>query len=123
MREGVSISADDDTILVESVEWTESFPERSRGLLGRKALEPGRGMVIAPCSSVHTWFMRFALDLIFFSRDLRIVKTSVNVQPWRVVPGGWSSWGVLEVQTGWFPWSRVSFSDLLIVRAPEKKRV
>ena len=114
MRNGLTMSAADGAALVGSVEWTESFPERSRGLLGRDRLAPGSGLVIAPCSSVHTWFMRFTLDLLFFSRDFRVVKRVLNVKPWRMAYGGSSAWGVLEMESGWFPWDRVKLGDRLV---------
>ncbi len=114
MQNDLTMRAADGGSLVGSVEWTESFPERCRGLLGKAGLGPGSGMVIAPCSSVHTWFMRFTLDLLFFSGDFRVVKRVLNVKPWRIVSGGMTAWGVLEVESRWFPWDRVKLGDRLV---------
>ncbi len=75
---------------------------RFLGLMGRAPLGSGRGMFLAPCAAVHTCFMRFALDLIFISRDWRVVRVVPAVPPWRLVWGGWAAWGVLELQAGWF---------------------
>jgi len=52
--------------------------------------------------------MRFDLDLIFVSRDLRIVRIVSSVSPWRVVWGGRGAWAVLELQAGWFPCERLA---------------
>jgi uncharacterized membrane protein (UPF0127 family) len=57
---------------------------RNKGLLGRAGLEPGGGLVIAPCSSVHTFFMRFPIDVLFAARDGRVVKIRHAVRPWRL---------------------------------------
>jgi hypothetical protein len=46
--------------------------------------------------------MRYALDLIFVSRDYRVVRVVESVRPWRVAFGGRAAWGVLELQAGWF---------------------
>jgi uncharacterized protein len=57
---------------------------RRRGLLGRQALAPGEGLWLVPCESVHTFFMRFAIDLIFLDRKHRVKKLKSAVQPWRL---------------------------------------
>jgi uncharacterized protein len=58
--------------------------ERRRGLLGRDGLADGAAVVIAPCTAVHTFFMRFPIDVIFAARDGRVVKVVARVRPWRV---------------------------------------
>jgi uncharacterized membrane protein (UPF0127 family) len=72
---------------------------RRHGLLGRRGLEPGEALVLAPCSSVHTAFMRFPLDLLFLARDGRVVKTSADVLPWRV-RAAWRAFAVVELPAG-----------------------
>ena len=57
---------------------------RKKGLLGRDRFEPGAGLIIAPCGGIHTFFMRFAIDVIFAARDGRVVKVRHAVQPWRL---------------------------------------
>jgi uncharacterized protein len=72
---------------------------RRQGLLGRRGLLAGEALVLAPCSSVHTAFMRFPLDLIFVSRDGRVVKTSPGVRPWRIRLA-WRAFAVVELASG-----------------------
>jgi uncharacterized protein len=55
-----------------------------RGLLGRKALEPGEGLLIRPAPSIHTFFMRFPIDVMFLSRDGEVLKIAEQVGPWRM---------------------------------------
>jgi uncharacterized membrane protein (UPF0127 family) len=55
---------------------------RLRGQLGRSAPVP---MLIAPCSAVHTCFLRFPLDLVFLDADLNVLKVVRGVPPWRFV--------------------------------------
>lgn len=52
--------------------------------------------------------MRFALDLIFISRDGQVIRVAPGVLPWRIALGGAGAWGVLELQAGWFPWQRLA---------------
>ncbi|HZB88509.1 MAG TPA: DUF192 domain-containing protein, partial [Terracidiphilus sp.] len=58
--------------------------QRSKGLLGRAGLEPGEALWIVPCEAVHTFWMKFALDLVYLDRRHRIVKIRRNVPPWRL---------------------------------------
>jgi uncharacterized membrane protein (UPF0127 family) len=56
---------------------------RARGLLGRKALAAGEGMLFQPAGSIHMFFMRFAIDAVFCDRDLRVVGVARELKPWR----------------------------------------
>jgi len=56
---------------------------RMKGLLGRRELAPGEGMLIRPTSSIHTFFMRFPIDAVFLSRDGEVLKVKPNVGAWR----------------------------------------
>lgn len=70
--------------LATEVELATSSGKRSKGLLGRRGLQPGEGLWIVPCESVHTFGMQFALDLVYLDRQHRIRKIRRNVPPWRV---------------------------------------
>jgi uncharacterized protein len=57
---------------------------RMRGLLGRSSLSRGEGVLLRPAASVHTFFMRFAIDVVFLDRGLAVVGVERAVRPWRV---------------------------------------
>ena len=81
-------------------EVAETFLERARGLIGRRSLPPGRGMLITRCNAVHTFFMRFPIDVTFYDRKGMAVKTVRGVRPWRpLVWGGWRAACALETQS------------------------
>lgn len=61
-----------------------SIGARTRGLLGRRGLDPGEGLLLRPASSVHTAFMRFTIDVVFLDGDLRVLDVAEAVPPWRV---------------------------------------
>lgn len=65
---------------------------RNEGLLGRDALGPGVALILAPCSGVHTWFMRFPIDIVFVARGGRVLKVRRSVAPWRLAarPGAFA---------------------------------
>ena|SRR5437899_1777319 len=57
---------------------------RMRGLLGRRGLATGEGLLLQPAGSVHTFFMRFAIDVVFLDRERRVVRVVDGLRPWRV---------------------------------------
>jgi uncharacterized membrane protein (UPF0127 family) len=69
--------------LIPDLRVADSFLARTRGLLGRKRLERGEGLLIRGTSSIHTHFMRFAIDVVFLHRDGRVLKLSRELRPWR----------------------------------------
>lgn len=70
-------------VVCELCEIADGFFTRMRGLLGRKTLAQGQGLLLRPASSIHTWFMRFAIDVVFLDRELRVLKIKEQVRPWR----------------------------------------
>lgn len=72
---------------------------RRKGLLGRAGLEPGEALILAPCSSVHTAFMRFPIDVAFVDREGRIVKIASGVRPWRI-RAAWRAFATVELTAG-----------------------
>jgi len=77
-----------------------SFFQRAKGLIGRKGLEKGTGMLILKCNCIHTCFMRFPIDAIFLDKNGDVVKEVRNIRPWRLcVWGGWRAKSVLELDS------------------------
>ena len=72
--------------LLSCVWHADRWHQRLRGLLLRAPLQPGQGLLITPCSSVHTLAMGYPLDLLFLDRDHRVVGWREAVRPWR---GAW----------------------------------
>ena len=57
---------------------------RFRGLMGRSELPMGEGILLRPCGSVHTFFMRFPIDVVFCDGDLRVLTVAPEVPRWRM---------------------------------------
>ena len=74
-----------------------TFAERARGLIGMTKPPPGEGMLILRCNAIHTFFMSYPIDAVFFDRHDRVVKEVRGIMPWRfLVWGGWRAVKVLE---------------------------
>jgi len=65
------------------VQRAERVLDRMRGLLGRMALGDGEALAIAPCGSIHTFFMKFEIDAVFLDRRGRVVRALTGLRPWR----------------------------------------
>lgn len=87
-------------VLVPRLEVAEGINARSKGLLGRSDLAADAGLWIHRCNSIHTWFMRFAIDCVFVDRELRVVAVKENVGPWRMTWPAWGASSVVEVKAG-----------------------
>ena len=87
-------------VIATRVEAAFDSRTRNRGLLGRDSLASGTALVLAPCGAVHTWFMRFTIDVIFCDRDGRVLKTAVRLRPWRLAAVWRRGFAVIELASG-----------------------
>jgi uncharacterized membrane protein (UPF0127 family) len=71
-------------VIAGQVEPAFESKARNRGLLGRAGMDDGSALILAPCSSVHTFFMRFAIDVLFVARDGRVLKLYPALPAWRI---------------------------------------
>jgi uncharacterized membrane protein (UPF0127 family) len=106
-----------DTVLGEAVELADTSAKRRTGLLKHERLEPGHGLWIVPCESVHTFFMKFAIDLVYVDRKHTVRKVRSAVPPWRL-SACLTAHSILELpagtaqQTGTQPGDKLVFEKL-----------
>jgi hypothetical protein len=100
--------------VVASAELADRSPERRRGLLGRDSLPPGRGLLLRPCGSVHTFGMRFPIDVVFLDRGGRVLRVVERMGARRLAWGGWRAWQTLEPPAGTARQAGVSQGDRLL---------
>ena len=72
---------------------------RMRGLLGRRSLETGEGLLLRPAPAIHTAFMRFPIDAVFLDADLQVVRVVDELPAWRIA-GERGASAVLELAAG-----------------------
>ena len=72
------------TVLGEAVEVADTSEKRRVGLLKHARLDPGSGLWIVPCESVHTFFMKFPIDLVYLDKQRKVRKVRHAVAPWRL---------------------------------------
>jgi uncharacterized membrane protein (UPF0127 family) len=71
-------------LLGGSIDVADSSSKRRTGLLKHDRLEPGEGLWIVPCESVHTFFMKFPIDLVYLDRKRKVRKVRKAVPAWRL---------------------------------------
>jgi uncharacterized protein len=81
----LTLRREDGRIVCERVVVADRAHRRMRGLLGRKYLRQGEGMVLRPGWSIHTAFMRFPIDAVFLDADQVVIRIEHEVGPWRTV--------------------------------------
>ena len=111
----LTLRREDGRIVCERVMVSDRAHRRMRGLLGRRYLRSGEGMVLRPGWSIHTAFMRFPIDLVFVARDGRVLKTASAVRPWRIRVA-WRAFAVVELPAGSLDRSGTVRGDVVTLR-------
>lgn len=99
MRRVYSMRNERGDVICERCLVADTLLSRMRGLLGRDELGADEGLLLTPESSIHMWFMRFPIDVVFLQADLTVLAVRENVKPWRTA-GHRGSRAVLELPAG-----------------------
>ena len=92
------------------------FFERLMGLMFKPSLGPNEGLWLRRCRAIHTFFMRFDIDVIFLNRDLRVVKLCEGVPPNRLGPFCFAADSVLECRAGFIARNGIALGNVLVFR-------
>jgi uncharacterized membrane protein (UPF0127 family) len=90
-------------VLSTDILMAESLISRLIGLMFKQRLEGADGLLIDPCRSIHTFFMRYSLDIVFISKDNKIIKIIRDMKPWRVTWIYFRASKTLELPAGNLP--------------------
>ena len=119
----IAVHAPSGRTLAARVTKADDTASRSKGLLGRESLDAAEGMWIlqpplarlVPCPTIHTFFMKFPIDVLFLDGGLRVRRVIENLKPWRLSPWVLSAQSILELKGGTLRGS-VRAGDLLEMR-------
>jgi uncharacterized protein len=97
--QGIAYNKTRQTFLATQMRVANTHLSRLRGLMG---LSParflhGQALWILPCHGVHTWLMRFPVDVIYLDRDHTVVHIEESLRPWRFAPVRMEAESVLEL--------------------------
>ena len=101
------------TYLADNVRLARTHWTRMRGLIGtnNSDFRPGQALWIVPCRGVHTFAMRFPLDLVYLDRERRVIDLQENLAPWRFSPLNFHAQSVMELAVGAISRSRTEKGD------------
>jgi uncharacterized protein len=109
------LEASPNVIVCHEMKIADRFMTRLIGLLNKPQLEPGAGLLIEPCSSIHTFGMAFPIDVVALDRDYRVLGVWKDIPPWRVKVFSGDTYRVLELGSGTLHLSDVQIGDYLKV--------
>jgi uncharacterized membrane protein (UPF0127 family) len=89
-----------DATLGEAIEVAQTAAQRVKGLLGRECLEDGQGLLFKNCSSLHTFFMNFPIDILYIDKHGKVLKSATDVRPFKLVAAPLKAFYALELPTG-----------------------
>ena len=89
----------DGTLISSQCIWARNSWSRLVGLLGHSSLAPEESLLIEPCKQVHTWFMRFPIDVVFLSKNNEILDCK-SMMPWKLSPLNFKASKILELPLG-----------------------
>ncbi|HUS14595.1 MAG TPA: DUF192 domain-containing protein [Chloroflexia bacterium] len=102
-----------DTVVASEVRMATSPWARGLGLMGHPGLAPGQALVLQPESSIHMFFMRCPLDVLFLDKDDRVLHLYTGLRPWRVSRIVRGSKRVVEMPVGGLAGSGTQVGDQL----------
>ena len=105
-------------VIAQQAKLTVSFGQRMKGLLGQDSLAANEALIIKPCSSIHTFFMRFAIDVLFLDKNMQIVRLIQNMPPNRLSPIVWASKMAIELPAGKISQTNTQVGDKVVFRQP-----
>jgi len=97
----------------QEVELAFTFLARFRGLMLKSFLSPHKGILLSPCSSVHMFFMRFAIDAVFIDKNWRVVGVEDRLKPWCISKYYPAAYYVLELPAGRATQAGITVGDCL----------
>ena len=101
------------TVIGEQITVAGTSLSRLVGLLGKRGLEPGTGLLIVPSQAVHTVAMRFPIDVVFLDRDWQVIHMRPAMVPFRITGVHWKSRAVLELPAGVIAQTSTAVGDQL----------
>lgn len=103
------------TVVADRARVARSMGDRVVGLLNRSGLDPGEGLLIERTQSIHMFFMRFAIDVVFIDRSRRVTKAVTGLRPWRVIWWARGARDCIELPVGAIATSGTQVGDQLAI--------
>ena len=105
------------TTVARAVSMADTPWQRFMGLMGKRELAADAGLCLRPCSSIHMFFMRIAVDAVFLDKDGVVVRIYPSLRPWRVTRVVRKAKSCIELPAGTLAAAGVKVGDRLTLPA------
>jgi uncharacterized membrane protein (UPF0127 family) len=118
MKAQPQLMTKDGKTLIPECRVANDFFSRFRGLMGRKSIGQNEAMVFPQCNSIHTFFMRFPIDVVMVDSNGTVVDIVSSLSPWRLLMPRWKAKHVIELRAersrelGIVPGTRLEFQGV-----------
>lgn len=102
-------------VIVEKLQIADNFWQRLKGLIGKKEFKDGEGLYLTPCSSVHSFWMRFPIDVVYLDKESKVIYIIENMKPCQMGKVIKRAASVLELPTNTIKNSGTSINDKLLI--------
>lgn len=107
------------TTLAHRATAARTFHERLRGLMFRPGLARGEALVLLGDNSIHTFFMRFPIDVLYLDRDGRVLRLAEAMPPWRIGPVVGGCRAIVELPPGTLRATQTAVGDVIVLDEQE----
>jgi len=105
-------------VLAERAKIANNPWTRMRGLLGSAGLAEGEGLIIKPCNSIHTFFMKFSIDVIFLDKNMKVIKIANSLKSWRSFESLMNGRIAIELPSGKLNITNTKLDDFIDIICP-----
>lgn len=105
----------DNSVIAEDVIIADTLFKRMKGLLGKKEFGKGQAIVLEPCNSIHTFFMRFPIDVLFLDKENKILKAVPSLEPFKLTRVYFSAARTVELSCGTIKSFSIKEGDSLLI--------
>ncbi len=105
------INLTNNAVLADRARVADTFWTRLVGLLNRKSLEKGEALILKPCSSIHTFFMRFSIDVLFLDKKGKVIGLFSVFRSFRVSPVYFGVYLAIELPAGTLQLTQTKLGD------------
>ena len=100
-------------VIAQQARLASSLGQRMKGLLGQDSLSASEALILKPCSAIHTFFMRFSIDVLFLDKNMQIIRLFRNMPPNRLSPTIWGSKIAIELPAGKTSQTNTQIADII----------
>lgn len=106
----------DECCIADQVEQGNTFFKRLMGLMGRRSLAENQGFYLSPCRSIHTFQMRFPIDVLFLSKEGTVVDIAREIPPWKTKSAAKNAYSTLELAAKTAEKRGIAIGDKLVIQ-------